>query len=237
MANNNKKRPDNFKRKKPHNKNTFARKKGSTDSSISKLSRQELEDKYKKLQDKIEELEKKLSEFASDNGQITTSQSIPVDTKISLPAKFEAIMSKDFIAIGKENDTLKVKIADKDLAESQIILGDTLLIEAEKGSIIKKIKVAQKVKRIDHEALVTEKDGTFYAVSQFATHKLLTHEVQTKGILKGFELTITLPEGKEKDAYFCLVKFVEGGEVPGKPMNSISKPQYDPRVIEDDDLV
>lgn len=237
MANNNRRRPNNNRNRNSNNRNSSTVSRGGTNSPLGNISREELEKRYLQLEEKFKDLEKKLKSIPASNVQITTFPSAPVEGSSKLPPKFEAIMSKDFVAVGKEDAQIKVKISDKDLSENQIIVGDTLLIESEKGNLIKKIKVAQKVKRIDHEALVTEKDGIFYAVSQFATHRLLNHDVQTKGVLKGFELTVTLPEGGEKDSYYCLVKFVEGGEVPGDSMASISKPQYDPRVIEDDDLI
>ncbi|NCT55338.1 hypothetical protein GW755_00675 [bacterium] len=207
-------------------------------------SKEQLLEKIKDLEQQIVDLKNQnvpaktsASDIAGQKEQITTSFMVSKDSKVS--PKFEALMSEDFTAVSKEDSKVKVKLCEKDIVDNEIILGDTLLIEVHKDLNIKSVKVAQRAKRAEVESLVTQRDNTFYAVSQFATHKLLNYEVMAKAILKGFEVTLILPEGHEKESYYALVKFVEGvvSTEDSVYAPTHTKPTFDPRVIEDDDLV
>ena len=91
-----------------------------------------------------------------------------------------------------------MELKDEDIVKNQLVFGDGLILETNKDGSVKEVKVAQRVKRSEVEALITEKDGRFYAVSQYATYKLLDYDIKTKGVLKGFEVIAILPLGQEK---------------------------------------
>lgn len=217
---------------------------GGDNTKSADSTKQFLENRVKELEKEVLDLKQKLAGSDvtnSPNLQITTSEIIKdaSDTSIKIPQKFEALVSLDFTAISKEDQKLKVKLSEKDIVENEIIIGDTLLVETQRDQSIKGVKVAQRVKRSEVESLVIQKGEEFYAVSQYATHKLLKYEVQSKAVLKGFDITLLLPENNEKNSYYALIKFIEGA---GQGDDSVytpshTKPTYDPRVIEDDDLV
>jgi|SRR3989344_5031131 len=174
----------------------------------------------------------------------TSSSSKYVPRGIS---RVEASVDSELKAVSNTDKNLVMELKDEDIVKNQLVFGDGLILETNKDGSVKEVKVAQRVKRSEVEALITEKDGKFYAVSQYATHKLLDYDIKTKGVLKGFEVIAILPLGQEKLAKVCVLKeTVSTGmhnihneknlEVDSSStVNKQIKP--DPRVLENDDLV
>ncbi|MBP7859938.1 hypothetical protein KA001_03210, partial [Patescibacteria group bacterium] len=123
------------------------------------------------------------------------------------------------------------RIEDELKFKNELCMGDAVTLELE-GENIKSIKVAQRAKRSKIEALASKIGDDFYAISRFASHRLLNYDVVKNNIQKGFELSIIVPKTKEKDAKVVLIASVESSGVG----NNI-KVEYDARIIEPDDLI
>lgn len=207
-----------------------------------------IEDKIKSLEDRV----KKLEDIISNNA----------------PKKADNLPQKRFDSEGKKQESKPIAVTKK--GEINVIVTPNLQVEDEKGNVyevgeemvvkngllmgdkllvliknntVDTIKVSQRAKRVKEEALVTIKDDIFYAVSKFATHKLIYYDVLSRGVLKGFEVKITLPKDFEKSANVVLIDSVEnsGGmnnnknEINEQPV--VKQQNSNIRVVEDDDLV
>lgn len=133
------------------------------------------------------------------------------------------------------------EIDEKNIVDNQLVMGDEVILEF-KDNKIDKLKVARRAKREVIEGLVTEKNSLLYAVSKHSVHKLLDYDVTTKGVLKGFEVNLLVPKDLGDKAKVCVVKDIESsGNHTIKPKEGaveIKKaPNYDPRVLDEDDLV
>lgn len=230
-------------------------------------------DKLKDLEKRIKYLESKLKILANDpnapkvskpkNKKENNSENNNKAAKKYLP-KYECVLNQNLNAVDKDDDSIVFELNDEDLVKNNVCMGDDVIVETNKDGTIKALKVAQRTKRSYVEALVTEKNDSFYAVSEHATHKLLDYDVKTNGVLKGFEVVLILPNGKEKNAVVSIIKEVTSAtkhfedvpkihsqeqdylqQYPNTPdaipvQNETPKDVkklHDPRVLEDDDLV
>jgi len=221
-------------------------------------------DTVSELKKKIEELENQLKDKGGNAKKLDVStlpkkahDSSKNFTGSSNVQKEEALVDENMKALTKSKRV--VDIPEEFAVQNNLVCGDSLILEYKRGGDLDKVKVAQRAKRNYVEALVTKKDDILYAVSQFSTHKLLNYDVQTKQILKGFELSVILPQDKESIVKVCVVKEVlSTGEHNVSTNNNVApssidqspktpeqvnkniiqeKKVYDPRVLMDDDLV
>lgn len=207
--------------------------------------------KIKHLEDRVKNLEKML-----DNKNLNPSvPNLPakkydysgkkqITNKSNAKNEFLVTVDAHLNLNDEEGNTYKV--SEEECVKNMLVMGDTLLINVT-DSKVNSIKVSQRAKRIKEEALVISKDSNFYAVSKFATHKLLNYDVTSRGVLKGFEVKLLLPKNKEKQAVVSVIDFVEGsGGLNAKKINTYTGEIYtqstpnlktDIRVVADDDLV
>ncbi|MBP7860014.1 hypothetical protein KA001_03590, partial [Patescibacteria group bacterium] len=68
------------------------------------------------------------------------------------------------------------RIEDELKFKNELCMGDAVTLELE-GESIKSIKVAQRAKRSKIEALASKIGDDFYAISRFASHRLLNYDV------------------------------------------------------------
>lgn len=121
---------------------------------------------------------------------------------------------------------------DESKIQNELCMGDKVTLEIGKGGNIESIKVAQRAKRLKIESLISKIGDDYYAISRFASHRLLNYDVHKHNVQKGFEVEIIVPKNFEKNAKVVLLSSVISSGVG----NTI-KIDYDPRVIEPDDLI
>lgn len=131
-----------------------------------------------------------------------------------------------------DNSNKNISLLDEQKFNNKLCFGDKVSIEMGEGEKPLHIKVAQRAKRTKVEALVSKIGDDFYAISKYASHRLLNYDVYRNSLQKGFEVLITVPKDKEKQARVVLTDSVESS---GREEENKQKIDY--RLIEPDDLI
>lgn len=208
--------------------------------------------KIKHLEDRIIKLENLLNGKNLINPLINSIPEKKYDCRGKKQDNYKSSKKNDFLVTVDSNlnfiddSGIIYKISDEECVKNKVVMGDILLVNIVDKEI-SSIKVSQRAKRVREEALVITKDNNFYAVSKFATHRLLNYDVTKLGVLKGFEVKLLLPKDREAEANVALIDSVEssGGGLTieknssGRDFNSAPPmlQKTDNRVLEDDDLV
>ena len=211
-----------------------------------KTNKNSLEDLKKRLdalEKKVKTLESKLKEVKQK--PLPKKSNDPSKKSAPKVAKFESLVNADFTVTSPKGE--KISLDQEFIVSNTVLPGDTLFVEYKNGSYV--FKVARRCKKSFLEALTTEKKDGLYAVSTTGVYKLFSLDVKSKGVLKGFEVNLVLPKGKESSIDKALIQEVLfAGPNPDNEIESSQNPQdadassskeedFNPRVLEEDDLI
>jgi len=101
----------------------------------------------------------------------------------------------------------KIEVPANYAAKSRIVYGDRLKIYEEDGK--KMFKQVEKVSRKKVDAVVSKKEGKFYALTQYGDHELSPIAVEFNFIKVGDKIQVILPESNLKTPFATLDKSLE----------------------------
>lgn len=134
-------------------------------------------------------------------------------SKLQLEARKEAlkdIPGKEGVFDGKSLITdsgEKLEVPANYAAKSRIVFGDRLKAYEEEGKQL--FKQVEKVNRKKVDAVVSKKEGKFYALSKYGDHELSPIAVEFNSIKNGERIQIILPEENLKAPFATLDKSLD----------------------------
>jgi len=171
-----------------------------------------IENKLNKMYDKVESVFLQLEALKKDIEDLQANNRY--EKVKSLPGIQGVFDGYNMIA----EDGTKYKVPENYAVKSKIVYGDTLKLVKSDGKDLFKHLV--KLPRIKVEAVVTKKEGSYYALTEFGDHKISNTAVDYNNIKVGDRIQVRLPEDNVKSPFATFDKIIQNEEIANNITNS-----------------